>query len=293
LQELPGTNPGSDFSLSMPGGETRVPGMLAADDARNRLDSDRIVRESFVEQVRSHETIDSTNDDALEFCRNNLCSVPLLVVTSRQTAGRGRGSNQWWSSAGALTCSLVIQPAHFGIAEQQWPKASLTTGLAICLALDTLARQQEVALKWPNDVWMNRRKICGILIEVGGRRPAPTLVIGIGINVNNSFAGAPDELQEIATSLVDTTGTVFDLTGVLVEVLGEFERQLARLRDDDRQLAAEWRARCALRGRFVELEAGRQKIQGTCLGIDADGALMLQTPTGQERFFGGVITQIG
>ena len=267
-------------------------GMLAEDDDKNRFDSARIVRESFVQQVRAHETIDSTNDDALEFCRNNPCPVPLLVVTSRQTAGRGRGSNQWWSTAGALTCSLVIQPADFGIAEQQWPKASLTTGLSICRALDSLASQQQVALKWPNDVWMNRRKICGILIEVGGRRPAPKLVIGIGINVNNSFAGAPDDLQDIATSLVDTTGTVFELTEVLVGVLQELERQLARLRDDDQQLAAEWQARCALRGRSVELESGRQRIEGTCLGIDADGALMLQTSAGQERFFGGVITQI-
>ncbi|MEE3370517.1 MAG: biotin--[acetyl-CoA-carboxylase] ligase [Planctomycetota bacterium] len=267
-------------------------GKLAVDDGSNRLDSARIVRESFVQQVRSHETIDSTNDDALEFCRHNSCPVPLLVATARQTAGRGRGSNQWWSSAGALTCSLVIQPANFGILEQQWPKASLVTGLSICLALDSLAGQQEVTLKWPNDVWMNGRKICGILIEVGGRRPAPTLVIGIGINVNNSFAGAPDELQGIATSLADTTGTVFDLTEVLVVVLGELERQLARLRDDDPQLAADWQARCALRGRSLELESGRQRVQGTCLGIDADGALSLQTPVGQERFFGGVITQI-
>lgn len=269
-----------------------MPGMLAADDDKNRFDSVRIVRESFVQQVRAHETIDSTNDDALEFCRNNPCPGPLLVVASRQTAGRGRGSNQWWSSAGALTCSLVIQPADFGIAEQQWPKASLTTGLSICRALDSLASQQQVALKWPNDVWMNRRKICGILIEVGGRRPTPTLVIGIGINVNNSFIDAPDELQEIATSLADTTGTAFDLTGVLVEVLRELERQLARLRDDDPRLAAEWQARCALRGRSLELESGRQRVHGTCLGIDADGALRLQTSEGQERFFGGVISQI-
>ena len=266
--------------------------MLAADDARNRLDSARIVRESFVQQVRSHETIASTNDDALEFCRNKPCPVPLLVVTSRQTAGRGRGSNRWWSSAGALTFSLVIQPAHFGILERQWPKASLTTGLSICRALDSLAGRQEVTLKWPNDVWMNGRKICGILIEVGGRRPPTTLVIGIGINVNNSFAGAPDELPGIATSLVDTTGTMFDLTEVLVVVLRELERQLARLRDDDPGLAMEWQARCALRGRSLELESGRQRVQGTCLGIDADGALRLQTSVGQERFFGGVVTQI-
>ena len=267
--------------------------MLPAENRKNRFDSARIVSESFVQQVRSHQTIDSTNDDALDFCRNNPCPVPLLVVTSRQTAGRGRGSNQWWSTAGALTCSLVIRPADLGIAEQQWPKASLTTGFSICLALDALARHQEVALKWPNDVWMNRRKICGILIEVGSRRPTTTLVIGMGINVNNSFAAAPDELQEIATSLVDTTGTVFDLNDVVIGVLRELERQLTRLRDDDQGLAAEWQQRCALRGRPVELESGRRRIKGTCLGIDADGALMLQTLAGQERFFGGVITRIG
>lgn len=266
--------------------------MMAEEKQKNRFDCDRIVNESFVQQVRYHETVDSTNDDALEFCGNNHCPLPLLVVTSRQTAGRGRGSNQWWSTSGALTCSLVIRPADFGISQQQWPKASLTAGLSVCLALDALS-DDDIALKWPNDVWLNRRKICGILIEVGNRRPTPTLVIGMGINVNNSFAGAPAELSQIATSLVDATGIVFDLNDVLITVLHQLECQLMRLRDDDRQLAAEWQQRCALRGRSVEMESGRQKSRGTCLGIDADGALRLQTTAGVERFFGGMITKIG
>ena len=93
--------------------------------------------------------------------------------------------------------------------------------------------------------------------------------------------------------MVDATGTVFDLNDVLIKVLQQLERQLMRLRDDDLQLAAEWQQRCALRGRSVELKSGRQTIRGTCLGIDADGGLRLQTPSGEERFFGGMITKTG
>ena len=266
--------------------------MSASKHVNNHFDFDRIVKESLVEQVRYHEVIHSTNSDALELCQNNEVHAPLLVVTSQQTAGRGRGSNRWWSAAGALTFSLVIRPTDFGLTEQQWPKASLTTGLSICFALDELAPNEDVELKWPNDVFVNRRKICGVLIEVGGARPSPTLVIGIGINVNNSFNSAPEELAESATSLVDATGNHFELNDVLISVLRHLERQIARLSKDDPGLPSEWQRRCALQGRSIDVETGQRRKTGRCQGIDEDGALVLLTESGPERFFGGVVARI-
>ena len=266
--------------------------MCAANDVDNNFDFDRIVEESLVEQVRYHAAIHSTNNDALEICQDNEVRAPLLVVTSQQTAGRGRGSNHWWSAAGALTFSLVIRPADFGLTEQQWPKASLTTGLSICLALDELAPNEDVTLKWPNDVLVNRRKICGVLVEVGGARPSPALVIGIGINVNNSLKCGPEELADSATSLVDATGSYFELNDVLISVLRHLERQITRLRNDDPMLPSEWQRRCALRGRSIDVATGHRSRTGRCQGIDEDGALVLLTEAGLERFFGGVVARI-
>ncbi len=265
--------------------------MTASNDDNNQFDFDRIIRQTFVARVRYHETVDSTNSDALEFCRTDDVSAPLLVVTSQQTAGRGRGSNQWWAVAGALTFSLVIRPAEFGLTEQLWPKTSLTSGLSICFALDELAASGDIALKWPNDVFMNRRKICGVLVEVGPRS-SQTLVIGVGVNVNNSFQSAPEELQGTATSLIDVTGHPFELTDVLIAVLRQLERQFFRLSNADPELARDWRQRCALQGRSIDVEAGQRRTSGICQGIDEDGALVVLTDDGPERLFGGVVARI-
>ena len=96
-------------------------------------------------------------------------------------------------------------------------------------ALDEFAPAQKVALKWPNDVLVNQRKICGVLAEVGGRRRSR--IFGIGINANNSFDAAPVALRAIATSLIDLPGTGFDVNEILIGVLRQMERQLKRLSD--------------------------------------------------------------
>jgi len=276
------------------------------------FDQNRIIAETFVAEVRYHETVDSTNDAAFRVCEAEDFATPMLVVTGQQTAGRGRGANQWWSADGALTFSLIIRPEDLGLAERAWPQASLTTGLAVCLALSELAPRREVLLKWPNDVHLDQRKICGVLVEVGPR-PTGTLVLGIGVNVNNSFRDAPEDLQSTvtsaraeprppgfapenllstATSMVDATHKKYSLNDVLIGILQHLERQLARLSCGDPSLADEWQQRCALLGRTLEIDAGSGRTTGVCQGIDRDGALVLLTEGGPSRFFGGVVTQV-
>jgi BirA family biotin operon repressor/biotin-[acetyl-CoA-carboxylase] ligase len=118
------------------------------------------------------------------------------------------------------------------------------------------------------------------------------LVIGVGLNVNNSFDEAPDELRDIATSLVDVTGQQTSLTDVLIQLLVELEHQWSRLAAGDVALVRDWQQRCALKGRSVEVGAGRRPISGVCHGIDDEGALLIRTDEGIEQVFGGVVTQI-
>lgn len=253
------------------------------------FDLKRIISETFVAEIDYHETVESTNDVALAHCRCRAVDGPLLVLAAQQTRGRGRGANSWWSVDGSLTFSLIISPAGLGLSQERWPQASLTTGLSVCLALDHVVPGIRSALKWPNDVFLDGRKVCGILVEVGESSPQ-SLVLGIGINVNNGFADAPPELTTIATSLADATGQEFDRTEVLIALLKQFETQFRRLAANDPQLPADWQQRCALRGLSVTIETPPHRTTGRCAGIDSQGALVLHTVDGPAQFFGGVIT---
>ena len=260
------------------------------DDGGLPFDLERIIAETFVGEIDYHETVESTNDVALAHCRHRAVDGPLLVLASQQTRGRGRGANSWWSADGALTFSLIIEPARLGVSQERWPQASLTTGLSVCLALDNVVPGIGSALKWPNDVFLDGRKVCGILVEVGDGS-TQSLVLGIGINVNNGFADAPAELTTIATSLADATGRAYDRTDVLITLLQQFETQFRRLAAADPQLPADWQQRCALRGLIVTIETQTDRTTGRCAGIDPQGALVLHTADGPAKFFGGVITR--
>lgn len=256
------------------------------------FDLQRIIAETFVREIDFFESIDSTNNTALNHCHREDMNGPLLVLASEQTSGRGRGTNQWWSSGGALTFSLALRANVLQLDEQLWPRASLVTGLAVCLALEELLPEAGLMLKWPNDVFLNRRKVSGVLVEVGPRR-SQTLVLGIGINVNNTFReNAPAELTPIATSLADASDRKFDLSDLLIRVLRQLELQFRRLATTDPNLAEDWRERCALCGLTVTVESGTNATTGVCQGIDREGALVLKTNRDTVRLFGGVVTRI-
>lgn len=264
------------------------------------FDLDRICRETFVRQIEFHQEIGSTNTRALQLAPADV-KCPLLVLAEHQTAGRGRGSNRWWAGPGSLTLSLLFDSREIGIPNERWPWISLTTGLAVSEAIAALVPASEVRLKWPNDVFLNGRKTCGILVETVSSRQG-AIVIGIGLNVNNSFADAPPELLAVGTSLFDAASHTFDRTSVLIVVLNDLAERLAMIRDDVSHLADLWRERCFLQGRTVQIqlnqnhghpdELGLAGLTGVCQGIDDDGALLLQTETGVVRCFGGTVAKI-
>jgi len=252
------------------------------------FDLDRIQKQTFVEQIEFHAKLNSTSDLATELIGHANLPLPLLVLTEEQTAGRGRGGNSWWSAGGAITMSLIIDIDNVASSVDVLSFLSLMTGLAVCRVVDERLDEAGAGLKWPNDVLINRRKVAGILVEnpvVGSGR----LVVGIGMNVNNSFAGAPTELQSIATSLFDLTGRSFDLTECLVSTLRHFELVIQTSRDD---LLTEFASRDVLRGSRVRVESGQQTVSGVCNGIDRSGALMLIDGDQMRPIRSGVIQSI-
>ena len=118
------------------------------------------------------------------------------------------------------------------------------------------------------------------------------IVIGIGINVNNSFTDAPAELRSIATSLIDVATRSFELTDVLISQLRQIEYRIGTVIAGSEDLAEAWRTRCMLEGRTLSIDVGSKRVTGICHGIDDDGALIIQTEGGIERSFAGVVSQI-
>ena len=257
------------------------------------LDADRIRAASFVRHVEIHDTLGSTNLRAAELARETEIELPALVVARSQTAGRGRGQHTWWSADGALTFSLLLDTATFRIDARSWPQLSLAVAVAVCDALAEELGDARLGLgiKWPNDVMLDGGKLGGILIESpGGIAPAKgRLVIGIGINVNNSWHSAPREAGGNGIALCDVARRAHDLQNVLTNVLNSMRERIAQLAANAPELPAAWQQLSWLTEQRAEVHAGRDWIDGICLGIDADGSLLVENVFGTHRVQSGSV----
>ena len=205
-----------------------------------------------------HRLTDSTNARARELA---IGGAPhgTLVTADEQSAGRGRQGRSWSAAPGeALLMSLVVR----GVL----PLLPLAAAVAVCDALAPL----DAAIKWPNDVWIERRKVAGILLE--GRPQEGWAIVGVGLNVRTREF--PPEIRDTATSLAlaGQETTVAAVRDALVEALDRWTRA-----PGDEVLSA-WRARDALRGEHIRWASG----EGTSAGISDSGALLVETPTGAQ-----------
>jgi BirA family biotin operon repressor/biotin-[acetyl-CoA-carboxylase] ligase len=250
---------------------------------------DRLRGATFIAAGEHHEQIGSTSDRASQLLADGLEPAPYLVLAERQTAGRGRGANVWFSAPGGLTFTLIVDPAALHLARARLGLVSLATALAVERAMRSLHASIAPRLKWPNDVYLKGRKLAGVLVEVPPTRPA-RLIIGVGVNVNNSFAGFPPDVREKAIALADAAGAFTGLEELLRETIAALEAKLEELAADSRPIISAFRERCLLTGRDVALETAAGRASGFCLGIDDDGALRLESAGKEERFFAGVVT---
>jgi BirA family transcriptional regulator, biotin operon repressor / biotin---[acetyl-CoA-carboxylase] ligase len=204
-----------------------------------------------------HRVTDSTNERARVL---GAAGAPhgTLVTADEQTAGRGRQGREWVASPGAaLLMSLVLREPREAL--------PLAAAVALCEALPG-----EAAIKWPNDIWLQRRKVAGILVE--GRPQEGWAVLGVGVNVHE----APP-LDDV-TSL----GGAIGVEELLARVLVALDRWLRRPLPE---VLAAWRSRDALLGQRVRWENGR----GKGAGIDEDGALLVDTDAGRVALQAGEV----
>lgn len=249
-----------------------------------KLDVDRIVLETFVARAEHHSSVGSTNDRAAQIANGD--ELPALVVADRQTAGRGRGANRWWTGPGALAFSLLVDGQTVGADQGPAPLVALASAVAVVDAVTPLLPDQTVGLHWPNDVMVGQRKLAGILIEA---LPDRRHVIGMGLNTNNTLADAPAELNATAATLRDLTRHDCDHTELLIDLLKRLEREFAQLRNAPASVAVRANERCLQQGKPLTLSWGDRTIAGRCAEIAPDGAIRLETPTGMEAFYSGIL----
>jgi BirA family biotin operon repressor/biotin-[acetyl-CoA-carboxylase] ligase len=258
------------------------------------IDVVRILRETAVARAEYRPTLSSTNDRAAECASQGVTDLPLVVVTEEQTAGRGRGSNRWWTGPGGLAFSLLVDAQTVAADQTRSPLVALATAVAVVDAVAPLLPGRQVGIHWPNDVLVrmapgaDQRKLSGILVEV---LPDRRHIIGIGLNTNNTVADAPAELKTTIATLRDLSGRQCDQTGVLIDLFRRLEQEFSRLRSDANAVAARADELCLQRGRTLTLQREDRKITGCCRGIAADGALLLETPNGVEAFYSGTVSR--
>jgi BirA family biotin operon repressor/biotin-[acetyl-CoA-carboxylase] ligase len=219
----------------------------------------------------------STNDDAKAAARAGAPEGAAFIADA-QSGGRGRLGRTWFSPAGEnLYTSFVLRPSFD---PKRVPLVTLTAGLAVLDAVTPRAVSRRVGLKWPNDVYIDGRKVAGILSEaqIADGRVA-FIVVGIGVNVRT--AAFPPELAARATSLAiaGAEGDALDRSALFADIAVALFRRIEMLRDDKvRDLIAAFSAHDELAGEIITVDGA----PATALGVAEDGALRIRRADGHE-----------
>ena len=249
------------------------------DTPRVRAELEPVWRVHYVSTCRS------TNDLAARMRREGRLFAPAVVVTPRQTAGRGRGGNRWVSDPGTMTATFAL-PVDAGDAPHQLP---IVAGLAVRDALAGLGadgggRVNGVELKWPNDILVGGKKLAGLLCE----RVENVDLVGVGVNVSTRVGRLPKAVRERATSL-ELAGCGATVTEVLLVVAGAL-RRATRDREPFASTLRRYDLHHHLVGRMVTVRTSAQEtVSGVCNGLDGTGRLLLRAAEGA----GGAVGRAG
>lgn len=235
-------------------------------------------------RVHLAEEVDSTNSWALQRALKGAEEGEVFLADA-QRAGRGRVGRSWFSPPGSnLYMSVLLRPK---LPPSKVPLLGLCGATAVAEALRDLGLDPEI--KWPNDVLLGGKKVCGVLAEAHTEADRVLFVVlGIGINVNMDPEQFPEELREQATSVKAELGRAVDRNALARAVLEALDGLYASLgKGDYAGVLARWKAFSRVEGREVIIEALGERIEGVVQGVDEDGALWIKTPQGSRRVLSG------
>ena len=243
------------------------------------------------------DAIDSTNTYAMQLAREG-AAEGTVVVADAQSGGKGRLGRTWVSPAGVnLYCSTILRPS---VPAALAPQMNLVAAVAVAEAIVEVCGITPT-IKWPNDVLLKGKKVCGILSEMQtGQARADTLkaiIVGIGVNLNTRRDAFPEELREKASSLLLITGEPVERGVFAASLLTHLEQSyLLWVQEGFTVLRSAWeRYASDLIGKQIAVAAPEGAMSGTVLGLDTDGALLIreQSTNAPRRIVAGDVTVIG
>ena len=256
----------------------KKPGKLSESEIRFGLKTEVMGKQLYYRDV-----LPSTQKTAHELA-NDGAPEGTLVVADKQTAGRGRMSRVWHSQEGnGIWMSLILRP---DVPLQKTPQLTLLSAVAVVQAIEAFTGVQP-AIKWPNDLMIHGKKAVGILTELQAEEDrVRSVILGIGINVNQQETDFPGELQEIATSLSLEAGEKIDRAGLIQEILQTFEKRYQDyLKHGFTPIKLLWESYAVGLGNELRARTLQGAFYGKSLGIDDEGVLLLETKDGIKKIY--------
>ncbi len=265
--------------------------LLSVPDVINKVELDSIRNTEWAgHETFYYDTLDSTNTKAKELAENGRPSGT-FVVAEQQTAGRGRRGRGWVSPRGTdIYMTLMLKPE---INPGNASMLTLVSAMAVCNAVQNVTNEQ-AQIKWPNDVVMNGKKICGILTEMSAQFDYINhIVIGIGINVHNEQF--PEEIRNTASSLLLECGKHFHRAALIEGFLEEFERLYGIYleTEDMTGLQKEYDRLLVNKGRQVYVLDPKEPFEGKAMGITKKGELIVDTWESRKLVSSGEVSVRG
>jgi BirA family biotin operon repressor/biotin-[acetyl-CoA-carboxylase] ligase len=242
-------------------------------------------RRTIGRRIEFHEEIESTNTEALHLAQQD-APEGTVVIAEAQSSGRGRLDRIWESPpAMNLYLSVILRPDITAVSASLIP---LMVGVAVAEVISQYCKGR-VRLKWPNDILIDGKKICGILTEMRTRADRVAFIIaGIGVNLNMQKLHFPRELRETATSLrIETECEIdrLDFSVRLIETLEHWYRIFLNGGQD--HIRQSWLKYADIIGRRIEVVFKSDIQRGTVVGLDENGALLIRGETGVQQVLAG------
>ena len=216
----------------------------------------------------------STNTIA-KFLSMNGVGNGAVVISEKQTKARGRSGKNWESPLGGVWLSIILNP---NVNHSKIPLITLATGVAVENTLKRIG-VKNAEIKWPNDILIHGKKVCGILTEaITSFNTIESVIIGVGIDANISIENFPEELRENMTTLNDEIGEKVDENLLIKLFLEEFEKISEQFINEEYEtILKEWRKNSYTIGKIVEVhEPFSKPYDGYVLGISRDGSLVVE-----------------